>query len=264
MAPAQAGVCLSTRTWLARPRNDSAVLRDALLVRFHLSSSSLGKRRGRCDVFGARCEAAHASPVSGWLSAWLCFREAPVFCACVCVWCVSALFTSRPKDCPRPLWNHCFRIRPIIWYEAILKCHARTRSGRWSQHPRKCHTLRSSSLMWARSTTAWTWWFVMRNNIVCSTWAHLSIPITAPSGEALRVHPVVTENTKHYLHKSEAIATSHDALKTCSKFSAEKYMKWIYELFWNICHLKTISCFCSVNAIFKVSHVQTKQRIGNF
>lgn len=106
-------VCLPTWTWRLRPRNDSAIARDALLVRFHLSSITLGI--GEADVMFLapdvkRCmfPQCGATAVSGWLSAWLCFSRRGQGscilwdCACGCKlnqWYVSAVSTYMSEVC---------------------------------------------------------------------------------------------------------------------------------------------------------------------
>jgi len=77
---------------MAHPCNDSAVQRDALPAGFNLSSGSLGV--GAADVMFMVPDVKRytfprweATAVSGWLSAWLCFRRhgggSSTLCGCV-------------------------------------------------------------------------------------------------------------------------------------------------------------------------------------
>lgn len=140
-------LCLPTHTWLAHPCKGSAVRRDASVVGFHLSSRSQGKKRGRCDVFGARCEAVHVSPVWRHSSVWLAvslalLQEAqrqPLYAVClrVCVWrlnlCIWCVCTTSVWGLCCGEWNTC----GTSWFHVhhIIVCH------QWTL---KCHNMRSA------------------------------------------------------------------------------------------------------------------------
>lgn len=106
-------------------------LRDALLVRFHLSSSSLGS--GEADVMFLGPDAKRrvfsqcgATAESGWLSAWLCFRRhgggSCMLSLSVCV-CVSVCLCMRVCVSEAESVMRVCSVRPCLSFVCYcLKC----------------------------------------------------------------------------------------------------------------------------------------------
>lgn len=151
-------------------------------------------------------------------------EEAPVYLLCVCV-CVSK---AESVMCICCVYIHVWGLCGTVWNTLInnsaftpspsdisgssnVTTHTDAHTLQWlprfDVRGRKASAGRVSTRgrpppcaahLWCglRSTVEQIRWVLMRDTVLCSTWAHSSIPITAPSSETLPVHYLAIENRK--------------------------------------------------------------------